>query len=145
MAMSGTSVKIWFAMSLGMSVVATGCGQRSGLDMEAVNGTVTYQGRPLQHGQVVFMPETGTPGPPGVGAIEKDGSFSIRTANKEGAAVGRHRVTVQCRRDKRPDEVGGMNVTEPIIPVRYMKVDSSPLFYEVQSNSGHVYEIDLTD
>lgn len=66
-------VRIWTIFLLGL-LLAVGCGG-SGPGMR-VWGTVTYQGQPIQEGQIVFTPIEGTPGPSTGGEI-KDGQYEI--------------------------------------------------------------------
>ena len=70
-----------------MLVVATGCGSGGQLELGRVQGTVTYQGKPLEQGRVVFSPEKGTVGPQSVGTINADGSFEMRTGEERGAPL----------------------------------------------------------
>jgi hypothetical protein len=53
-------------------LVVLGCEQAP--DLRTVEGTITYAGKPLDHGMVMFQPSTGRP----VGAgIQPDGRYSI--------------------------------------------------------------------
>jgi len=95
--------------------------------MGTVEGTVTYQGKPLTYGRVVFLPEQGTPGP--------DGSYRMKTVDRDGAALGWHRVTVHCRAgvivkedQNRPEST----VPKTRIPRKYSVADQSPLRFEVK-------------
>ncbi|MCS7304309.1 MAG: hypothetical protein NZ602_04285 [Thermoguttaceae bacterium] len=63
--------KHWWVLML---LFAFGCGG-SGPGMR-VWGTVTYQGQPIQEGQIVFTPIEGTPGPSTPGQI-KNGQYEI--------------------------------------------------------------------
>ncbi len=119
------------------AMVATLCGCRSGdLPLQPVYGTVTYQGKPLDHGMVVFIPEQPTPGPQAVGTIQSDGTFRIHTLQRDGAAVGWHTVLVHCRRPMRHEEQAPRGVppsqfTESLIPRNYSVEADSPLRFEV--------------
>ena len=113
-------------------VVAAGCGARDSLGLAPVTGTVTYDGKPLDHGNVVFFPEAGVPGPQAVGAIQSNGTFRMQTIGRDGAAVGRHRVMVHCRRPLRPEEERQMIVPESLIPEKYSSESNSPLRFEVK-------------
>jgi len=120
-------------------VVAAGCGASDPLGLAPVAGTVTYDGRPLDHGKVVFFPEAGTPGPQAVGTIEPDGTFQMQTIGRDGAAVGRHRVLVHCRRPFRPEEQRQqrqMPVRESLIPEKYSVLEESPLRFEVKEGDN---------
>jgi len=126
-----------------MVLTAAGCGSDD-LPLAPVHGTVTYQGKPLDHGKVVFFPEAGTPGPQAVGAIESDGTFRMQTIGRDGAAVGRHRVLVHCRRPARPEEQGptGVPPSESLIPRKNSVLEDSPLRFEVKEG-GNAYSISL--
>jgi len=53
-------------------LLAHGC--QRGLERVSIEGTVTYQGKPLADGELTFMPEAG----PGCGAdIASDGTYSV--------------------------------------------------------------------
>lgn len=107
-----------------------GCGARDKLTMAPVHGTVTYRGKLLDRGKVVFLPEQG---PPAVGHIQPDGSYKLTTARNTGALVGRHRVLVHLRRLLTKAEERQMGVMpESIIPEKYSRDDLSPLRFDVK-------------
>lgn len=119
-----------------------GCGNGGGLDLAPVEGVVTYEGRPLDHGQVVFMPSAGVAGPPAMGTIDANGEFSMQTAGREGAVIGDHRVTVHCRTPHQPGEEKSMVIKPSLIPEKYWKQDLSTLSFEVK-NENNRYDIVL--
>lgn len=126
-------------------VATAGCGSASNLPLGTVKGKVLYQGQTLDHGRVVFIPMEGTPGPQGVGQIESDGSFRIETGKHDGAAVGKHMVTVHCRREPTPEQARDMLfVPESLIPEKYSKEHESPLRFEVKQGANE-YPIELAD
>ncbi len=55
----------------------------------------------------------------------------MQTIGHDGAAVGRHRVMVHCRRPLRPEEERQMVVPESLIPEKYSRESDSPLQCEV--------------
>jgi len=112
-----------------------GCGS-DGLPLARVHGTVSYQGKPLEHGKVVFFPEAGTPGPQAVGTIQSDGTFRMQTIGRDGAAVGRHRVLVHCRQPLPPESQRQMLARESLIPRRYSVLEESPLRFEVKDGDN---------
>jgi hypothetical protein len=67
-----------------------GCG-KSGPKRYAVSGDVTWRGKPLDHGGVVFLPEDSSLGSSG-GAVIKDGRYSISATS--GLLAGRYKVMV---------------------------------------------------
>ena len=126
------------------AALIAGCGDRSGLDLAPVSGTVTYNGEPLDHGQVVFIPGEGVPGPSAVGEIGPDGSFRMKSADYDGAAVGTHKVTVHCRRPLRPEEAKSLIIPELLIPARYASEEETPLSYTVEEGDNEL-DLELTD
>lgn len=111
-------------------VVVCGCGESS-LPLAAVRGTVAYQGQPLDHGRVVFSPVDGTAGPQAVGEIDSSGAFEMRTVDHAGAPLGKHRVTVHCRRHPTEQETQNLITPELLIPARYARQGETPLMFEV--------------
>lgn len=115
-----------------------GCGSKDPFPLAPVHGTVTFKGKPIEFGRVVFVPAQGTPGPQAVGKIGPDGSFRMTTANRDGAAVGHHVVTVHCRREPTPEEVRNLVITESLIPLHYAREDRSPLSFQVKDGRNEL-------
>jgi hypothetical protein len=114
-----------------------GCGIRDRLSTSPVHGTVTYRGKPLERGTVVFLPEPGTPGPPAVSHVRADGSYQLSTLGQDGASIGRHRVLVHLRRQPTKAEERQMGVVlESLIPEKYSRDDQSPLRLEVKAGAN---------
>ena len=109
-----------------------GCGSKDPFPLAPVQGTVAYKDKPVVRGSVVFVPTKGTPGPQAVGQIGPDGSFRMSTANRDGAAIGQHVVTVHCRREPTPEEARNLVVPESLIPLHYAREDRSPLNIQVK-------------
>ena len=118
-----------------------GC-SKSGLDLAPLSGKVTYQGQNLTHGKVVLMPTGDTKGPPGLGQIKADGTYSITTAQNPGAIVGTHKVTVVCRRVPTEQEKQGLAITPLLIPAQYANEVTTPLTITVEPG-GSTFNIDL--
>lgn len=123
--------------------LVVGCSPSAGIPLAPVVGTATYDGQPLDHGEVVFLPCDGTLGSSAVGAIQADSQFVMRTGAHEGAAIGRHKVTVHCRRTPTENEARNLVVTESLIPERYWKDDKSPLVFEVKAGETNLFPIVL--
>jgi hypothetical protein len=80
-----------WASALALALVAAGCGQGGdALPREPVSGKVTLDGRPLDSGEITFVPTSGTG--PAVGGKIQDGSYSIPRA--DGPIPGPHRVSI---------------------------------------------------
>jgi hypothetical protein len=82
---SAPCVIIALAMTPGLDLTSSG----------PVHGRVTYNGRPLDGGYVVFEPAEGNPNEWAVGPIDQDGSYSIDSKWQRGNHErGRFRICV---------------------------------------------------
>jgi hypothetical protein len=104
------------------------------------SGTVTYKGKPLEKGQVQFLP---TEGPAAVGLIE-NGKFILGTNSEgNGAPPGKYRVTVFSYANVQSKF--GESTTKSVIPNRYTNPDSSGLVVEIPSGGNDAIAIKLED
>jgi len=103
------------AFLIGM-LIASGCGSQSGPKRIAVYGTVTRDGKSLEHGSISFLPAEGHTGPVANGAIS-GGKYSFSTEN--GPTAGPHRVLVGVAPTKGDLARGNSRApkTEPADPV----------------------------
>jgi hypothetical protein len=78
--------------------VSFGCGDSSGLPRRyPVSGTVTYQGKPLEGGNVNFTPTDPANGRAASGAIS-GGQYSLTTHNPgDGALPGSYKVSIVAK------------------------------------------------
>lgn len=129
-----------FVLSVFLSLASC---RSSDLPLEPVTGKITHQGQPLERGTVVFTPQPGTPGPPAVGNIEPDGSYRMSTAGRDGAAVGKHTVTVNSRRELTLEESNNLVIPTSLIPEHYGQPDKTGLEFEVVAGAENVYDIPL--
>jgi hypothetical protein len=135
-----------------------GCGGKSERPpLGKVSGTVSYKGKPLTQGSVLFTPvqgRGGETGQVGVGQIESDGSFELTTFDTgDGALIGQHVVTIESR-GMSSDEIKKMNLKpdgsiayvlpKPPFPAKYSKADASPLRQTVKAE-GNEFTIELKD
>jgi len=84
-----------FVLCCGLVVAAVGGCGRSGPERVVVSGTVTYQGKPVEDGQIRFVPAKGTEAPMSGGPI-KDGKYAVDM--KGGVPVGTHKVQILAHR-----------------------------------------------
>jgi hypothetical protein len=73
------------------------CGPGNGLTLGRVRGKVTYMGEPVRWGNVLFIPDgsKGTGGPPAMGLISLEGTYSMASEGADdGAVVGFHKVGI---------------------------------------------------
>jgi len=78
-----------------LAVVLAGCG---GERVYPLSGTVTYQGKPVPTGNIVFEPDAaaGNKGPAAFATI-KDGHYDTRDGASRGTIGGPHLVRIQGR------------------------------------------------
>ena len=135
----------WLAPLIGAALLAVGCSSELPFPLATVEGTVAYQGKPIERGRVVFYPTAGTPGPTAVGMIEPDGTFRIQTLGRDGAAIGRHRITVHFCEVPPAEQATASDgfVPRSLIPEKYTNPNTSGLWFEVQAGEN-VAPIELT-
>jgi len=111
---------------LGSTIVfAAGCGEKEkSRDFGKVKGTVTFKGKPLDHGTVIFQH---TEGPVSDARINPDGTYELN------AAVGETKVAVDCRE---PDvQLGGVRQEivpgKSIVPEKMSSIETSGLKYTI--------------
>ena len=110
-----------------LCVSVMGCGGGADLPPTAkVKGTVTYKGEPLKSGTIVFYPENGRSAS---GEIKNGEFLSLTTfAPDDGAAMGKHKVTVEAfnapagdmytkRKSLLPAKYGSVKTTDQIADV----------------------------
>jgi hypothetical protein len=73
-------------------LVVAGCGGSSGPAVAPVTGSVTLDGAALPNAMVTFVPDGG--GPAATGQTDAGGKYSLSTAGKKGAVLGKHKVKV---------------------------------------------------
>jgi hypothetical protein len=113
-----------------MLMAAIGCDDgRVKLPSAPVAGTVTYQGKPLAGGRVLFCHPSGQPAG---AAIAADGSFKLR------AFQGKNQVAVQwyVKPDSSFDTDIGLGPFKSLVPDRYADVNTSGLTFEVKAGEN---------
>jgi hypothetical protein len=133
----------------------SGCGRHS--PPATVEGTLRLNGKPLDNCLITFLPEPGQGAkePLSTAVTDRQGAYHLRFDNQqEGAAVGRHRVTVQdlsassgvVRRDHGTADAD-VNENAPAvrrsrIPQPYMSPNGTPLRKEVKADH-QVIDLDI--
>ncbi len=139
-----------FATAAGLILLA-GCGP-SRPATAPVHGRVTYQGKPVVEGTIIFQPVKGRQS---IGEIAPDGGYVLTTFEPgDGALLGRHKVTIEARRISQTlagddlDEEGSAGYGPPVVtwlvPEKYSRPDSSPLTAEVKEGEN-TFDFDLPD
>ena len=124
------------------SAFFSGCGDRSG--RQAIEGTVSLDGKPLEKGQISFRPQQGTASPSAGGNIA-GGKFSI--APERGLLPGKFRVEITASRptgEKAVAPITGKMVTieEQYLPAKYN--EQSQLEASVGSGGPNRFEFAIT-
>jgi hypothetical protein len=137
-------------------LLVAGCGAISGLDTVPVRGVVTYNGKPLTEGTVVYLPESGSEGRQATGPIQTDGSFSLTTMSADdGVMKGKYQIVVYAYKPH-PGEPKTREEHEAmikkggiergyIIPERYTDPMKSGLSDIVDENHSGFKRIELSD
>lgn len=111
-------------------VVFSGC---RGDRLEAlVTGTISLDGKPIGPGIATFVPVDGSRNP-GIGDINPDGSYTVRTSRTQGMLAGEYKVAVQVY--QQPNlKPGERAMTRPnlVHPDKYASPDTSGLKYTIE-------------
>ncbi|HVJ68966.1 MAG TPA: hypothetical protein VM510_13340 [Caulifigura sp.] len=116
-------------------LLLTGCGG-SGLKLYPVKGKVSYNGKPLTTGSVMFTPKA--KGPAAYGAIGADGTYKLMTGEEEGAVAGPHTVMISAMKDN-----GVNSPMSYLIPAKYGS-ESSGLEADVKDQGENTFDFAIT-
>ena len=125
-----------------IGVIAVACtffpgSSDAGPDLGFVKGKVVYNGTPLTHGQIAFNEINDKGGWQGVGFIQPDGTFEMKTQLHKGALIGTHIVTVHCWEKIDPEKADGMVIPKSLIPEKYGSPNETPLRFEVKRGQNN--------
>lgn len=131
--------------ALAMTVLGCG-GAVEGPQRVAVEGEVTFRGRPVERGSILFIPTEQTRGPR-TGAIIKAGQY--RLSKEHGPVLGRLRVEIRTERkldyDITEPTESVKHIGEPLprgeIPPKYN--DRSLLVVETTSEGDNTFDFHL--
>jgi hypothetical protein len=118
-----------------------GCRRTGELEMVVVSGTVTYQGKPIEEGEIRLVPVGDTKGPTSAGLI-RDGHYEITA--RGGVPVGTHRVEIHGVRpvagatpaEDRPGMAAGSLPKQQYLPKQYN--DSSELKVTIEPGRSRI-------
>ena len=116
--------------------LAAGCGQPP--PTFKVRGTATFQGKPVANGSVVFH-QTETQAPPIKADVRPDGTFDLV------APAGDYKVTVAATTPGQGVE-GVDRTYRPATlqtPVKYIRLDETPLKVTVQPGDDNAFTLSL--
>jgi hypothetical protein len=131
---------------------SVGCADGTLPDMVPIHGSVSYRGRPLDHGTVIFLPTTGTR--QASGEIGRDGMYQLTTLEKgDGAQFGEYKIVIHSL-EAHPGEPTRMEYEEAAqrglqrkqqVPLKYTSPETTPLEVMVDVKHSGTENIELTD
>lgn len=126
---------ITFSIMLGVTCLA-GCGGAEH-PLAQVKGTVTRDGKPMEHIMVHFLPNQGRPS---WGVTDAQGRYTMEYTDRKGVEIAQHKVYVtfspQDIQVKMDLEFGKYKVPPEIKEIlkKYGDPETTPLTYDVQES-----------
>jgi hypothetical protein len=132
------------SIAVSLLLIIAGCARKGGMETAPVSGKVTYRGKALPTGTVMFVP---TEGPAATGEIGKDGTYKLTTYREgDGAVIGEHKVTItalQGMEGALPEVRSG--TPGPLVPAKYLSAETSGLIAEVKPKTNNEVNFELKD
>jgi hypothetical protein len=127
------------AVLVATAMLAAGCGREEPAAV-AVKGSVTFQGRPLAGGLVVFAPdrEKGNSGKPLNATIGPDGWYRLTAEGSAGVTPGWYRVAIAD-----PPGAFAEGAGRPRFPAALRRPDRSGLDREVLAGKENVFHFEV--
>lgn len=121
---------------IGLALLAGFAGCSPSSFNASVSGQVTLDGEAIGPGVVTFAPVGGKTNP-SVGAIDENGRYVLKTKHERGIDAGSYNVAVQVYEpeEKVPEGQRSTQETKPLVPEKYLAVETSGLTYEVEPGS----------
>jgi hypothetical protein len=113
-----------------------GCGRRSGIERVYVSGEASYRGKPIEVGQIRFIPISPATGPV---TIERIGDGRYETSTSGGVPVGTHRVELRmydANEYRTAPRTPGSPAVKQLLPDKYNR--KSELTISIDSGSGSI-------
>jgi len=122
-----------------------GCTGQASSDLAPVRGKVSYLGKPLPSGTIVFAPDAqrGTSGPLARAEIQSDGTYQLKCGETAGAVAGWHRVTVVAVIDDPSPSLQRPTTPYSLLPARYRDPELSGLTCEVKPGKDNTINFNL--
>ena len=147
-------------LALAMSGFAlAGCESKMHFEHAKVHGKVTYQGKPVTLGSVLFVPvEPPKDGSmqPASGSINPDGTYELKSEDAAGAILGDHKVVVIAVDGGKPEAPKAADAApapasaskavqfKTLVPKKYSDPASTPLTRKVVAGDNTI-DLELTD
>jgi hypothetical protein len=129
--------RCFFVVTYVALAAAGGCGRKGGLETAPVSGKVTFKGKAIPNGTVMFVPSEG---PAATGEISSDGSYRLTTyTTGDGAVLGKHKVSITALADMGDALPEQRSPTPPsLLPNKYLSHETSGLTAEVVKGNNEV-------
>ena len=129
-------------------ILCTSLGCERGPEMVPVTGTISFQGKPLSYGSVMFQPVGVEGARTARSQIDSDGSFALTTEKAgDGVAAGTCHVRITAFESQRPDATVNkqqeMALGRSAIPQRYQNFGTSGIVIEVSNGMDLPLTIEL--
>jgi hypothetical protein len=119
--------------------------------LNSVKGKVLYKNQPLAGALVVFHPKGGSNDMKAerpTGLTKDDGTFTLTTGQKDGAAAGEYKVTIFCtaplnKKAGKQISLGADEETADVLGGAYANVDNSKITVTVKSGTNELEPFDL--
>ncbi len=148
----------WLGAIVAAGLVAPGCGGSSASSSSVqVWGRVTYNGKPVQYGALVFQPAATNRSNWGVGMISEEGKYSLVASEKDvGLESGRFEIFIRAPsprdklkhgrsgEEKESDEKAIAIAAAYPVPKRFFSRETSGLWVDLEKEPTRV-DIDLRD
>lgn len=121
--------------TIALALSIAGCG-KSGIERVHVSGKATYDGQPIEIGQIRFVPVSPATGPITIDRIQ-NGQYETVTTG--GVTVGTHRVEMRMydsHEYETAPRVAGSASVKQLLPDKYNR--NSELTLTVESGSGSI-------
>lgn len=130
-------------------VLLGGCGGASGPEKVTLTGKVTYQGKPLEDGDISFRPASGT-NAPATSTVIKNGTYSA--SDRAAIAIGTFNVEIRgykkregAVKDSAGFERPGVDNREQILPDKFNTKSTIDPVTIVTGKSTQTKDFDLKD
>ena len=127
---------LWCTAIIMSLMLANGCGRRSGLERVNVSGAASYAGKPIEIGQIRFIPVDARQAPVTVEGI-RDGAYDSTSTG--GVPVGEYRIEIKmydAEEYKNAPRVAGSPAVKQLLPSKYNR--ESELAMQIASGSGSI-------
>jgi hypothetical protein len=130
-----SKIGVSLVLSVFTLAMLAGC-EPSRPETSEVSGRITFEGKPVPQGRILFWPSQGRPA---MAEIQPDGTYELTTfSDSDGAMIGKHRVTIKATRVHFPTGNKMKSVVQWLVPQRYENFDKSPLTAEVSAGKNTI-------